>query len=342
MPLAPRVDYALIGGLRDDYFITPDGEAHLHQLGGNALYAAVGAHLWARQLRQRVGLIARVGANFPRDWLDEIQRRGIDAGGVVVRPEALDSRTFYAYLSLEVRDDTDPAAHFKRIGRPQPPELDGYATSTEGQEDRARFSPLGVRPEEVDPQYLEARAVHLAPFDFSVHATLPAIVRRRPGRVLTCDPSVRYMQPDLAEEVRRIVCELDAFLPSEMETRAFFGSGLTDLWQAAEAFGDMGARCVVLKLGSRGQFVYDAQTRRRWHVPAFPSRVVDVTGAGDAYCGGFLVGLTETGDPLEAALRGNISASLVVEGTGALYALDYPAEQIDSRLELLRPTVKAV
>jgi sugar/nucleoside kinase (ribokinase family) len=333
-----RVDYAIVGGLRDDYFITPDGAAHLHQLGGNAVYAAVGARLWA----PAVGLIARVGANFAPEWLSDIRQHGIDTGGVVVRPEPLDTRTFYAYLSLEVRDDTDPAAHFRRIGQPLPPALVGYATSTEGQDDRRRFSPLAVRPEEVAPSYLEARAFHLAPYDFSVHASLPGLVRSRPGRVLTCDPSIRYMQPRYATEVRQMIGQLDAFLPSEIETRAFFGGELADLWEGAEAFGEMGAGCVVLKLGARGQWVYASQPRRRWRVPAFPTTVVDVTGAGDAYCGGFLVGLTETGDPLEAALRGCVSASLVVEGMGALYALDHARSHAQARLEELRGAVKAI
>src|SRR4051794_7590915 len=142
MSAAP-VDYAIIGGLRDDYSITPDGQAHLHQLGGNALYAAVGARLWAASPAARVGLVARVGANFPAEWLADITQHGIDVGGVVVRPENLDTRTFYAYLSLEERDDTDPAAHFARIGQPLPAALAGYATATAGQDDPEKFSPLG-------------------------------------------------------------------------------------------------------------------------------------------------------------------------------------------------------
>jgi sugar/nucleoside kinase (ribokinase family) len=341
MPPAP-VDYAIVGGLRDDYSITPDGVAHLHQLGGNALYSAVGARLWARPPAARVGLVARVGANFPTEWLAEITQHGMDVGGVVIRLEELDTRTFYAYRSLEVRDDTDPAEHFARIGQPLPAALLGYANSTEGQDDLANFSPLGVRPQEVAPHYLAGRAFHLAPYDFSVHASLPGLVRQNPGRVLTCDPSIRYMQPKYAEPVGAIIRQLDAFLPSEMETRSFFGGALDDLWAAAEAFGDLGAGCVVLKLGARGQFVYDALARRRWHVPAYPSRVVDVTGAGDAYCGGFLVGLAETGDPMEAALRGSVSASFTVEGTGALYALQGTPAQLQARLEELRPAVKAI
>jgi sugar/nucleoside kinase (ribokinase family) len=150
------------------------------------------------------------------------------------------------------------------------------------------------------------------------------------------------MQPSYAADVAHILSRLDAFLPSEMETRLFLGEAAADLWSAAEAFGALGARCVVLKLGARGQFVYDALGRRKWHVPAYPARVVDVTGAGDAYCGGFLVGLTQTGDPLEAALRGAVSASLVVEGIGALYALGQPTGEPGARLAALRPAVTAI
>jgi ribokinase len=64
-----------------------------------------------------------------------------------------------------------------------------------------------------------------------------------------------------------------------------------------------------------------------------------VTGAGDAYCGGFLVGLHQTGDPLEAALMGSVSASLVIEGTGALYALEALPDLAQARLHAMRQSV---
>jgi hypothetical protein len=147
------VEYVIVGGLREDYFITPTGQAHWGRLGGNALYAAVGARLWS----ENVGLVARVGSNFPAGWLDIIAGRGIDTGGIVVRPEPLDTRTFYAYRTLEQRDDTEPAAHFARLGLPLPAALEGYANSTEGQADPQHFSPLAVRPDEFAPGYLGAR-----------------------------------------------------------------------------------------------------------------------------------------------------------------------------------------
>jgi ribokinase len=139
--------------------------------------------------------------------------------------------------------------------------------------------------------------------------------------------------------VAHILQAVDAFLPSEMETRAFFAGQLADLWAAAEAFAALGPPVVVLKLGARGQYVYDAAANGRWHVPAYPAAVVDVTGAGDAYCGAFLVGLSETGDPLEAAVRACVTASFVVEGLGALYALDHAPGRLESRLAHVRQSV---
>jgi sugar/nucleoside kinase (ribokinase family) len=70
--------------------------------------------------------------------------------------------------------------------------------------------------------------------------------------------------------------------------------------------------------------------------------VTDLTGAGDAYCGGFLAGYRQTYDPVQAALFGGISASLVVEGSGPFYALDALPGLAQARLEALRETVHRI
>ncbi len=67
-------EYATFGGLRQDYCITHDGQVHLGVLGGNAIYSAVGAKLWAGS----VGLISRVGSDFPAEWLNKIQQAGFN------------------------------------------------------------------------------------------------------------------------------------------------------------------------------------------------------------------------------------------------------------------------
>ena len=333
-----KPQFAVVGGLREDYFITPLNEVHLREIGGNAVYAAVGAFLW----NKHIALITRVGENYPTEWIELFKSRRFDTRGIQTVPGWHDTRTFYAYLSLEERADTDPAGHFARIGQPLPPELKDYATSTEGQEDRARFGDLAVRPADIPRSLHSVRGLHLAPGDYITHHTVPEALRAAGVKVITCDPSVRYMQPALKNEVQGVVRGLDAFLPSEMEVRSYYRSEHVDLWEAAAEFGSMGCRIVVVKRGSNGSYVYHVDTGDKWHVPAYPATVRDVTGAGDSFCGGFMVGLADTGDPVEAALRGAVSASIVIVGVGALSALEVLPGLAEARLNALRDSVRKI
>jgi ribokinase len=329
-------EYAFIGGLRQDYCITHDGRVFVNAMGGNALYAAVGARLWHPTVR----LVSRVGSDFPQEWLEELEGRGFDTSGVHVLGEPLDTRTFYAYLSQEERVDTNPASHFLRIGQPLPKELLGYRSSTAEQENRSVFGPLAVRPDDLEPSLASIQGAHFAPADYLTHTTVQFQLREFGVPLITLDPSVRYMDASFQEELPVMLSGLDAFLPSESECRTFFRPAKLDNWEMAEAFGSMGARFVVIKCGARGQMLWDHDARERWRIPAYPARVRDVTGAGDAFCGGFLVGLSMSGDPIRAALQGSVSASLVIEGSGALYALAALPELVNARYDALRGAIR--
>jgi sugar/nucleoside kinase (ribokinase family) len=329
-------EFAFLGGLRQDYCITHDERVYRGILGGNAVYAAVGARVWSKS----AGVIGRVGSNFPEQWLADLEKAGIDVRGVHILPEPQDTRTFYAYLSPEERVDTNPAAHFLRIGEHLPKELIGYHTSTNFQEQRDRFGPLAIRPDDLPEQIGKCQGAHLAPADFLSHLVLPLHLRQSGVKLITLDPSIRYMNPTFRLDLPSILRGLDAFLPSEAEALAFSQEKMADAWEMAEAFGAMGCRFVIIKRGARGQFVWDSEARRRWLIPAFPAHIVDVTGAGDSYCGGFLAALHETGDVVEAALHGSVSASLTIEGTGALFALDALPGLARARLESLRPAAR--
>jgi ribokinase len=79
-----------------------------------------------------------------------------------------------------------------------------------------------------------------------------------------------------------------------------------------------------------------------WEIPAVPVPAIDTTGAGDAYCGGFLAGLVETGDALEAGLRGAVSASLAIQDHGAQAGMEPDRSDVDQRLRALRGRVRQV
>jgi len=328
------LQYFTSGGMRIDYVITADRQVHLREMGGNAIYSAVGARIWATT----VGILSRVGENYPHDWLARLEDAGIRTTGIRQVPGWQDMRTFYRYLDLQTRDDTEPARQFAELGLPLPEDLQGYIHSTPGQDSR-QFTPLSPRPEDLPASYLRVKAANLSPQELATHRALCATLASR-GIRLTLDPGERYMKPPLMEQVFSFLRCVDAFLPSEQEVQSMLGVG--DPWQAALRFAEAGPQVVVIKSGSKGSLIYDGQARRRWHVPAYPARVVDVTGAGDAYCGGFMVGYQETGDPVLAGCFGAVSASFVLEGFGALYATQFSRPQAEVRLKELRPRVQPI
>jgi 1D-myo-inositol 3-kinase len=75
------------------------------------------------------------------------------------------------------------------------------------------------------------------------------------------------------------------------------------------------APLLVLTVGKEGAIVYHSGRQRRF--PAYVVSEVDPTGAGDVFAAAYLVRLSETGDPYEAAQYANCAASFVVEGVGA-------------------------
>jgi len=324
--------YLAVGGLRIDYIITADRQVRLREMGGNAIFGAVGARIWA----PGVGIVSRVGENYPSVWLERLGAAGLVVDGVCHVPGWHDMRTFYAYLDPETRDDTEPARHFGRLGLPLPEDLSGYVHSTPGQDSPA-LTPLDPRSADLPTSHWQVSAAHLSPMPLAAHQDLSRALSQRGIRV-TLDPGERYMLPRLKEDVLSLLPCLDAFLPSEQEARSMLGP--VDLWQAAELFAEAGSKTVVVKAGSRGSLLLDSETRGRWRIPAYPVDIVDVTGAGDAYCGGFMVGYDETADPVLAACYGSVSASFVLQGFGALYALRFSREDAEERLAQLKDWVE--
>jgi sugar/nucleoside kinase (ribokinase family) len=150
------------------------------------------------------------------------------------------------------------------------------------------------------------------------------------------------MNSSFRDDFPSLITGLTAFLPSEEEVRNLFQGRLENLWEMAEAIASYGCEIVVIKRGERGQLVFDSPNNKRWEVPAYPVQPVDPSGVGDAFCGGFLAGYRETYDPLQAALYGNITASLAIEGQGPFYALDALPGLAQARLEALRSNVREV
>ena len=330
--------FVVVGRIAREFILPSVGQPLLDKGGGSALYAAGGLMVWQRG----VGLLARVGEDYPRARLKELEGRDVDIQGVRILPQSIDLRSFIAYDDKFSVTHGNAVLQFARRELPFPKSLLGYQNPPEFQEDAKKADPLAPLPVEIPHDYLEAGAVHLCPFDFVSHNQLAHVFKTSSVHTVTLDPSPGYMSPSFYKELRVVLSGLTAFLPSEEELRALFWGETNDLWEMVEALGDYGCEIIVVKRGGRGQMVFDVPGKHKWDVPAYSSRMADPTGAGDAFCGGFLAGYKKTYDGLQAALYGNVSASLKIEGSGTFYPLDVLPGLAEARLNALKDLVRKV
>lgn len=330
--------FVIAGRLTREYLLPPVGVPLLDVAGGSALYASGGLLVWDQDL----GLLARVGEDYPRSWLKQIETRGIGVQGIEILQQSVDLRSFYAYDTRFEGTHGSPVSQFARRGLTFPKALLGYPNPREVVKDPRKPDPLAPMAMDIPAGYLEARAVHLCPLDLGSQHRLIDAFKAASVTTLTVDPSSDYMTPRFLKELRVALSRVTAFLPSEEELRALFWGHTYDLWEMASAVAESGCEAVVIKRGSAGQSVYDARSRSRWEVPAYPARPADPTGVGDAFCGGFLAGFRRTYDPLQAALHGNVSASLKLEGSGAFYPLSTLTGLAEARLGVLKDLVRKV
>lgn len=330
--------FVVAGFFRREYILPPVGNPLIDSPGGNLLYAAGGLRVWETD----IGLLGRVGEDYPFQWKRDFEERGFDTRGLKILPGSLELRSFRAYSETFEKSFSNPVSHFARRELNFPKSLLGYQPPNDQQRDLRRPHPHAPTVSDIPEIYFDASAVHICPMDYTSQSQLLTAFKAGLTTTVTLDPEPAYMVPKFLKDLRIVLNGLTAFLPSEEEMKALFWGQTNDLWEMAEALGEYGCEIIVIKLGSQGQLVYDAVGKHRWELPAYSSRMADPTGAGDAFCGGFLAGYRQNYDPFEAALYGNVSASLKVEGSGAFYPLEVMPGLAQARLEALRDISRKV
>jgi ribokinase len=121
---------------------------------------------------------------------------------------------------------------------------------------------------------------------------------------------------------------IDYITPNESEAASLTGvsvSTIADAEKAADAFLARGVPNAIITLGAQGVFVKSAQVRA--HVPAVSAgKVVETTGAGDAFNGGFAVALSEGMGLIEAARFGCATAGISITRPGTAPSMPTRAE----------------
>jgi len=327
-------DLAILGNLTVDTIVTAGNQVLTQLLGGSAAYAAAGARVWS----DSVGLLARVDVDFPDAHLQDLERHGLNVEGVKRMPERCGVDTFFVYEDEATRSSPNPASAFLRLGQPMPKSLVGYQPPPERDPIRG-YPSWALHPEDIPKSLDGARGAHLASCPYTSQFTSIDRLQSLRVRRLSLDPETLMMKTRRPDLIKTLVNGIDVFMPSEKQARALIGPNAGDVWDVAERLLELGSKHVVIKRGPKGQCLLDGNSNEHWLIPAYPSKVVDVTGAGHAYGGGFLAEWAATEDLVEAALAGTISASLTVEGSGPLYALATLPGLAEARRESLRQNV---
>ena len=329
-----------VGEFQREFSLTADDQWLLDSPGGNALYASVGYLVWENE--ESPGILTRVGEDFPQDWLDDFSNQRINVDGVVVLPQAVDLRACYIHQEHQTRQVIDPIPHFSRLGITLPPALVGYTSQHHFPTDRRTKKDTSIREEDIPQNFLSATGAHLCPLDYLTHNLLPAVLRQQGFSTITLDPSSSYMDPACFGDIPGLITGLTAFIPSEEDLKNLYKGKTNDLWEMAAELCRHGCEMVIIKRGANGQYLYDAASGKKWDITAYPARVQNPIGAGDAFCGGFLAGYRRNFDPLQAVLYGNVASSLVIEGSGPFFALQALPGLADARLEYLQDMVRSV
>ena len=325
------VELFTTGGILLDTVVAADGMVHADSLGGNAVYSAAGARLWAG----RVGCVGVVPRNFPARWISLLDKSGINAGGVHRVDEDVDGTEWFFHRADGSRvDQLHAGTELLASSRLSPDEARSL-------EQRLRLKDASVRgfgafrdahpvePAHIPAEFWRGGGVHLAPNRTDAQHRLMHSARDH-GLVVSLDPG-RHAAAMTGQDVAAFLSGCDVFLPSEKELRALTPG--EDPAEAVRLLSDRGAALVAGKLGPAGSVVMDRRTGIAVLVPALPIRAPDPTGAGDAYCGGFLAAWLRTKDPVLAACCGTVSASFAVEAFGPETLLAASAAESAKRLQ---------
>ncbi|MFM7309338.1 MAG: PfkB family carbohydrate kinase [Flavobacteriales bacterium] len=270
-------------------------------VGGAATYIT----LCASHFLPGCGLVSVVGDDFPQDMLDNMTQRGIDQSGLQIKAG---EKSFYwsgkYHFDLNSRDtlvtDLNVLADFD----PKVPEA--YK--------QCDFLMLG----------------NLAP---AVQMKVIEQMETRP-KLVVLDTMNFWM--DIAwDELMAVISKIDVLTINDEEARQMAKEH--SLVKAARKILAMGPKYLIIKKGEHGALLFDAHNV--FFAPALPlEEVVDPTGAGDTFAGGFIAYLASTGDisfdnMKRAVIVGSAMASFTCEKFGPERLMEITRSEIRERVQ---------
>ncbi|MFW6110928.1 MAG: carbohydrate kinase family protein [Thermoproteota archaeon] len=271
---------------------TADEESYVTHItetcGGSAANTMVGL----ARLGDKVGFLGKVAVDQEgKKLIKDFQKEGVDTQGIKITQQGR-SGTVMGFV-----DDQGERALY----------VNGGANET-----------LDLK--DLDLQYASTTSfIHLTSFvSETSFQTQKQYVQKLPPEVkLSLDPGSLYTRK--GEALNSLIPQTYVLMPNQKELCLL--TGRTEYKEGAKLLLEKGVKVVAVKLGEEGCYVSNGEENLL--VPGFEVDVIDTTGAGDAFCAGFLHGLLQKKDLYQCGRMANFVASRCTTEMGGRKGLPY-------------------
>jgi len=291
----------VVGSVALDSVKTPMGIAE-EALGGSATYFS----LAAKQFAPEVNIVAVVGEDFPKKYLDMLTSKGINLDGLTVK----EGQTF-RWVGEYDETYSDPETHDTQLNVFQ------------------EFDPM------LPDTYCKSSFVFLGNIDPTLQQK---VVEQCHKPLLVAADTMNFWIEGKLDHLKKLLKNINVLLINALEVRLL--SGKRGLLEGGKAILDMGPEVLVIKRGEHGALMLSEDGV--FTSPAYPTeKVIDPTGAGDSFAGGFMGYLASRGavdfeEYKRAVIAGTIIASFNVEGFSVEKLANIDKKEILGRMKRFR------
>lgn len=297
----------VVGSVAFDAIETPFGKTD-KIIGGAASYISLAASYFTKQSK----LVAVVGEDFPNEFIQTLQNKGVDTEGLQIKQG---EKSFFwsgkYHTDMNTRDTL--VTELNVLGN---------------------FDPI------IPDSYQDCEYLMLGNLTPAVQQTVMNRLTKRP-KLIVMDTMNFWMEIAL-DDLKKTIAMVDVLTINDEEARQL--SGEYSLVKAAAKIQAMGPKYLIIKKGENGALLF--HNKEVFFAPALPlEEVFDPTGAGDTFAGGFIGYLAKTNDisfanMKNAIIYGSAMASFCVEKFGTERIMNLTDEELNNRISAFSSLVR--
>jgi sugar/nucleoside kinase (ribokinase family) len=297
----------VVGSVAFDAIETPFGKTD-KIIGGAASYISLAASYFTKQSK----LVAVVGEDFPNEFIQTLQNKGVDTEGLQIKQG---EKSFFwsgkYHTDMNSRDTL--VTELNVLGN---------------------FDPI------IPDSYQDCEFLMLGNLTPAVQQTVMNRLTKRP-KLIVMDTMNFWMEIAL-DDLKKTIAMVDVLTINDEEARQL--SGEYSLVKAAAKIQAMGPKYLIIKKGENGALLFHG--KEVFFAPALPLEdVFDPTGAGDTFAGGFIGYLAKTNDVSFANMKnaiiyGSAMASFCVEKFGTERIMNLTDEELNNRVSAFSSLVR--